>query len=244
MPETNILRMKIMQNIKRIIGTTFVLFALIFHVQLSAWDGCYSDPCCDYADSCCDDSGFYFGTQVGYVNTHWNNIDQNAFALSEIVVKKDYGAGVRPFLGYAVNKYFALELGWTYLNRATIDRWNAFDFHNVHLTHIENMAYDVSMRLSVPLFCNAGLFTRLGLAYLVSNHSIKWRANSLQDIDATPFRHNPSTYNVTFGFGAYYDLPCNLRAEIAWTRYEGYNETTDNYQPSPDFYSIGLSYKL
>lgn len=224
-----------MTRTKRIIISMFGLLALcLSHTAYS------EECCCEASDEC----GFYFGAQLGYVQTHWSNIDQNAFALSEIIVKRDDGYGVRAFIGYEWNEYVAFELGGTYLNRATFDRWTALDFFNVPLTHIQNWAYDASLRLSLPIWDNAGLFTRVGLSYLVSNDSIKWRANSLQDVKAEPFHHNPSTYNVTFGFGAYYELTCNLRAEISWMRFGGNTETTDNYQPSPDFFSFGLSYRL
>jgi len=141
------------------------------------------------------DSGFYVGLQAGYVDTHWGDIDQNAFRNSDVVVERENGGGVRPYIGYATNKYFAVELGWTYLNSAKFSRWNALDFKNVPLTTIDTWAIDLSMRLSLPLRSDAGLFTRVGVAYLVSHDSIKWRANALTPTGAVSIKHDPAVDN-------------------------------------------------
>lgn len=225
-----------MINAKRIISSAVGLASLVLAASSFA-GGPDIAPAPSY-------SGFVIGVEGGYVNTNWDNIDQNAFRTSDIVVTKDYGAGVRPWLGYAINQYFGLEFGWTYLNKAKFDRWNALGFNNVRLTNIDNWAWDLSMRLTVPIFGDAGLFTRVGISYLVSEHSIKWRQNSLQPITTVPVFHTPAVCDITFGLGAYYDFTTHFRGEVSWTRFGGNTQMTDNYQPSPDFYSVGLSYRF
>jgi opacity protein-like surface antigen len=225
-----------MTNAKRILGSAVGLASLIFAASTFA-----GGPDLPAAPTY---SGFVIGVEGGYVNTNWDNIDQNAFRTSDILVRKDYGAGVRPWVGYAFNQYFGLEFGWTYLSEAKFDRWNAFAFNNVPLTNIDNWAWDLSMRLTVPIFGDAGLFTRVGISYLVSDNSIKWRQNLLQAITTAPILHKPAVCDVTLGLGAYYDLTSHLRAEVSWTRFGGNTQTTDNYQPSPDFYALGLSYRF
>lgn len=225
-----------MTNAKRIFGSAVGLASLIFAASSFA-GGPELPPAPVY-------SGFVVGVEGGFVNTNWDNIDQNAFRTSDIVVNRDYGAGVRPWLGYDFNRYFGLEFGWTYLNEAKFDRWNSVGFTNIPLTNIDNWAWDLSVRLTAPILGDAGLFARTGISYLVSDHSIKWRQNLLQPITTAPVFHEPAFCDVTFGFGAYYDFTPHFRAEVSWTRFGGNTQTTDNYQPSPDFYSVGLSYRF
>jgi OOP family OmpA-OmpF porin len=201
------------------------------------------------ASSCCcgaDDysSGFYFGGQVGYVNTNWRNIDQNAVDNFQIVVKKDYGVGLRPFVGYQLNQNIAFEFGWTYLNKAKMDRFQQNEFQDTSLATIRTQAFDASVRLSIPVCCNAGIFTRVGLSYLHSHGSVRWRALDIEASNSNALKFSPSTYNVVFGLGAYYEFACKLRAEVSWMRFGGFTSVDDNYQPSPDFYSVGLAYRL
>jgi hypothetical protein len=191
-----------------------------------------------------NESGFIIGVQGGYVATNWSNINQNAFANELVVVRRDTSAGARPYIGYMVNKYLAGELGYTYLGQAAISRWNTFDHENLPETKINNWAIDASVRLSAPVYNNAGLFATFGAAYLAADHSLRWQAHALEGIDTHPHRQNVVTYQTTFGFGAYKDIDCHCRVEILWKHFEGQSFTNDTYQPAPDFYAVGFVYRI
>lgn len=200
-----------------------------------------------------DGSGFIIGAQVGYVETNWGDIDHNAFTNYALRVGKDTNVGVRPYVGYAINRFFALELGWTYLGNARIYNFNQLQPTDyTKLTTIKNSAYDVSINFNAPINDCYGVFGRLGVAYLISNHSLNWRTVPfvipinqfpLQP-NQIPTRRNSTNYNVTFGAGVYYNFTPKARMEIAWTRFEGNSSMDDSYQPNSNFFSLGASYRL
>jgi opacity protein-like surface antigen len=216
---------------KKIVTLVVGLMASVLNLQ--------ADDC-----GCCDKSGLYAGVQMGYVETNWDDIDQNAFAKTQIVWEHDNNYGVRPFVGYAYDEHFAFEIGYTYLNTVSFSRWDLDHINNTHLTKIDNYAIDMCLRLSLPLSCNLGVYTKVGASYVVSLHSIKWRANSVQSIDEPPLKHNPSYYGYMFGAGFYYDLTNKIRLDVSWTVFEGQSSMTDSFQPSPEFYALGISYRI
>ncbi|MDQ2994743.1 MAG: outer membrane beta-barrel protein [Pseudomonadota bacterium] len=188
--------------------------------------------------------GFIIGIEAGYVNTNWSNINQNAFAANQYVIQNDYNAGGRVYAGYVTNKYVAYELGYTYLGNVDVNRWDGFSRETRPLTRIDNWALDAVIRLSAPIYGNAGLFATFGAAYLVSDDTVRWNANQVQQFSDPVNLQHVASYQATFGFGAYRDIDCHMRVEIFWKHFEGSSTTDDQYQPSPDFYAVGFVYRI
>jgi hypothetical protein len=216
----------------------FLLGMVIFVANLQATD------CCTEECNCNDRIGIYFGLAPGYAQTCWDNIDRNAFSEADIVYEKQDNFGIRAFGGYEFNETISFELGCTYLNKVKFSRWNEIGISNFPLTTIENYAVDFCMRVNVPLCCNLGMFTRIGVSYLISVHSIKWRLDELSFPDNEPIRHSPAAWNLMFGFGLYYNLTSCIQLEASWTRFEGHPSTDDLYQPNPNFYAFGIAYRF
>lgn len=151
---------------------------------------------------------------------------------------------MRPYLGYAQSQYLAFELGYTFLGSADIARWNPYGFDNFPQTKIRNWAIDLSVRLSAPIFANAGLFATIGEAYLISDNTLRWQSDTILPNRAIPNTQHVSSYHPVYGFGAYANITCKTRVEILWKHYEGSTVTNDAYQPSPEFYAVGLVYRL
>ena len=227
-----------MMNKKVLFSSMIALATLGFSVMSSA-GGIKTPPA-----SVDDGSGVLFGVQLGYVDNHWDEIHHDVFTNFAIDVHNHANVGGRTYIGYAFNRYFASELGWTYLGKSDIHRFELVVPEHRKLTTIDNYAYDFTTQFNAPIDDTLGVFGRVGINYLVSAHSLNWRTIPFIPITQDPDRRHTTNLNVTFGAGAYYNvLPC-LRLELAWTRFEGNGKMDDDFQPNPDFFSFGVSYRL
>ncbi|HVV68138.1 MAG TPA: outer membrane beta-barrel protein [Gammaproteobacteria bacterium] len=166
------------------------------------------------------DSGFIIGLQAGYADTHWDNIDN-------LVPNLDGdGFAARGYLGYAFNKYFAVESGYTYLPKATGD-------DGVSIT---NYAIDLLGKISWAVTPGLSIYAKAGGSYLHSN------------ID-TNIKNAPNGSNghigPAYGVGASYEIIPNLAIGLDWERFSGNGKVGDSsYQPQQDAVFLGLSYKF
>src|SRR5262245_7808729 len=73
------------------------------------------------------DSGFVIGAEGGYADTHWDNISVFNPGLDGT------GFAARGYLGYAFNKYFQIESGYTYLPTAKDNAGNSISNYAIDL---------------------------------------------------------------------------------------------------------------
>lgn len=166
------------------------------------------------------DAGFVLGLEGGYADTHWDNINFIGSSIS------DSGFAARAFIGYDFNQYFALENGYVYLPKATVDNFDA---------SISNYAIDLLGKISVPVTSGLRVYAKAGLGYLHSSENSNF------------FNENTvSHFGPAFGVGAGYEIVPNLALNLSWMRYSGNGDLNDNgnYQPNPDVVLFGLSYKI
>jgi len=175
-----------------------------------------------------DAAGIYLGVQGGYALTHWDNIEP-LFAPGSSIDDGDGFAG-RAYMGYAFNKYFAVEGGWTYLPSVDVN------VAGMKVTSIDNWAVDLVAKLMVPFDDQFGLFTTIGGNYFRSDDSLMFFT--------TGAVHDTENFNVTYGGGAYYNITPNFSLDVAWKRFDGHPRITDDYQPNPDLFTIGVAYKF
>lgn len=102
----------------------------------------------DYNNS---DSGIYIGGQVGYADTHWNEIIGPFFGSIS-----DSGIGGRVFAGYDFNQYIALESGFFYTPKPQDSN---------------TYAGDLVGKITVPVTNQIGLFAKAGAGYLKTSFS-------------------------------------------------------------------------
>lgn len=196
------------------------------------------------------DTGVYLGIQGGFGMTNWKNLD-GVFTSSRTVggvlvtnttttkVGRDNGFVGRVFLGYDINRYFALEAGYSYFfNKPTFDTTATIAAQGVTATNTTSGKIkrthniDVMGKIKVPVVDNFDLYAKLGVNYLMTK----------------PDSGNMSStnnFNVAFGAGADYYITPNIIANVEWLRFNGKAKVTDSkYQPNTDAFLIGLRYKF
>ncbi len=172
------------------------------------------------------DTGIYLGLQAGFGLTNWKNL-----AFGSITANKDSGFVGRVFTGYDINRYFAVETGYSrFFNVAKLA------LANVARVEYKTQAIDAYFKGKLPVVEGFDLYAKLGAGYLMSKQSAV-------AADSTNQKNN--NVNVAFGAGADYYVTPNVIANIEWTRIEGYEKSSDNkYIPHVDAFVIGLRYKF
>lgn len=172
------------------------------------------------------DAGFVIGLEGGYADTHWDNLESNAVSVSGT------GFAGRAFLGYDFNQYFGVETGYIYLPTAEFRGKDGTPFANM-AEDINNYAFDLLGKISIPVTSGLKLYAKAGVGYLHSG-------TALFNDDST------SHVGPAFGVGAGYEVVPNLTINLSWMRYSGDGKLNGNgnYQPNPDAVLLGLSYKF
>lgn len=180
-------------------------------------------PIATLAPSYPSDQGFVLGVQGGYADTHWDNLNVNGLTFSGT------GFAARVYGGYDINRFFGMELGWTYLPTAS-DNFG---------DDITNYAVDLLAKLSLPVSNGFSIHAKAGGSYLVSNAD-----SSIAALVGTT-SVGGSHFGPAFGVGAAYEVIPNLAIGLDWMRYSGNGQVfSGSYQPSPDAVFLGLSYKF
>lgn len=177
----------------------------------------------------------YVGGQLGYGDTHWNNISgiANDSFLGNSVNISDDGLAAGAYAGYDINQYFAVEGGYVYFPRTKVTTNSVVSvippqsFSDT--ASLDTYGLDAVGKITVPVVCNLGVFAKAGVGYL---HT------SSNDFGST------GNVNLVYGFGAQYQVVQNLFADVSFTRFNGDSKFNDHYQPDADLYAAGLSYKF
>lgn len=170
------------------------------------------------------DTGVYVGINGGWGFTNWRNV-QSVYGH----VTKDNGVVGRAFFGYNINRYFALEAGYSYFaNKVKITGYP---------NEIKTNAFDLYGKGSLPLVDSVDLYAKLGAGYLMSNNA---------PIASNTTQQNNKGINVAFGAGIDYSITPNVIANAEWSRINGYPTVAlnNNYQPNTDAFLIGVRYKF
>lgn len=192
----------------------------------------------------CSDAGVYLGIEGGYEQTNWKNLDGYVYVdrifhdLDQMSVDHDSGLVGRGFIGYDINKYFAIEGGFTQFNTK---RTNIKEEDGT-LFSVRTQALDLEFKLKGPITDEFSIYGKLGVDYLMSNIS------AIKSINM-PNRNN---FNVLFGAGADYCITPNIIANVEWMRYngnpklniDGNNYFANNYAPYADAFMIGIRYRF
>lgn len=194
------------------------------------------------------DSFWYIGGQLGFAQSHWDSFLTNG-EHSKVGKKDDFGARVH--VGYQWNQYFAGEFGYTYLpSSVNVEVFNTPANAYDNYSKIKNWAFDLSGKVMAPLFDQFGLFTRLGISYLVSDVR-----DPLYTAYAGALKSKIRNFNATVGAGAYYDYSDKLRFTGEWQRFYGNSKAfgatatqmasgRNDRQPFMDLYTLGVSLRL
>ncbi|MEI8055563.1 MAG: outer membrane beta-barrel protein [bacterium] len=183
------------------------------------------------------DTGVYVGIEGGFGITNWKTWETDASSSDK--VSKDNGFAGRAFVGYDINRYFALETGYSYFsNKAVIKTSGGVE----QTSGIKTQVIDLYGKIKAPVVDSFDLYAKLGACYLMSNIQ-KLTSGSTA---ATLYKNegNVKNFNVAFGAGADYAITPNVIANVEWLRNAGHYKSDDKYQPNTDAFMLGLRYKF
>lgn len=175
-------------------------------------------------------AGFVLGAQAGYADTHWDNLNEslNAFGQTFTTELDSKGFAGRLFAGYDFNHYFGAELGYIYLPKVDVK------INGDKVGDIKNYAVDLLGKLNAPIANGFSVYAKAGVAYLKSSAN----DNADDNLDST------SHVGPAFGVGLAYQITPQFSADLSWTRYSGEGKLQGDYQPNPDVFLVGVSYKF
>lgn len=179
----------------------------------------------------------YFGYQGGYAANHWNNITVVFDQIAEYP-GQDYGFADRFYIGYGYH-FFAIEAGYEHFPdsvfHTTVTDVGSFD------STIGNYGLDFVVKLTVPFWHRFGVYAKTGVGYVNSTfYNIFVNSNG-----TTPQSQSHIGPVISTGFNV--ALSRNFTADASWMRFSGQGEAfnpNESFQPGPDIYLIGLTYKI
>ena len=174
--------------------------------------------------------GGYFGLMVGQSNLNGQNQTVVVDPTTTISVKpQGSGVGSRLFGGYNMNKYSALEAGFTY--------YSSMNYKTTIVTNnLKTRAGSFELLLKGMLpFWDSGfdIFAKLGGAYFYTKTSGNVNGVSTQSQTSSVFRPAVS-------LGVSYDLTQNWVADLSYSSIRYSNSQIKN----PSFIALGISYHL
>jgi len=179
------------------------------------------------------DAGVYMGLSGGFGMLNLQNTEGSvARGYTLANTYGDHGFVSRVFVGYDINKYFALESGYSYF---FADPYGDFINSKGRVNRITTSNYmniDLYGKGKLPLINNFDLYAKLGANLLVSR------------VDNFGV-NNKNNINMSFGAGVDYRITSKVTANCEWLRFNG-NAKINNiyYQPNADVFLLGLRYKF
>jgi opacity protein-like surface antigen len=172
----------------------------------------------------------YVGLQGGDGMTHSDDVEKlGSYLLGYDNISNIDGFAGRVYFGYDFHKNIAIEAGYSYLfNKPSA----IMEESDEHFNLCGNTwAIDLMGVVKINIVEAFGLFTKLGINYLQTNHGD-------QDFDEV---HN---FNVAYGAGFFYDITKNISVDVSWLRYNGNEKFSVDYQPHVDNFTVGVRYKF
>jgi len=187
------------------------------------------------------DAGFYMGLSGGFDMTNDQNQENLIIPCGCRVIDAhgDHGFASRVFVGYDINRYFAVESGYSYFfNDVTMDRVSEKGmFYEVDASN--HMVFDLYGKGKLPLIKNFDLYAKLGA------NLYKTCMNTRMSTGMSSSPDNKNNVNISFGAGADYYIRSNVIANFEWLRVNSNARASDTqYQPNADVFLLGLRYKL
>lgn len=180
--------------------------------------------------------GFYLGLQLGEADANYSNSSSglNDFygysSLPGASVDNQEFAG-RAYLGYQFNKFFATELGYSYLGN--------YEFNNIFAisgasAELRQQAGDLTAKVMLPVTKQFNVFALGGLAYVyASPNNISSTAGFLGVQDGS----GEGAFTATYGLGAGYDFNDHWGLDATWRRFNSSGDIENT-----DLFTLGAAF--
>lgn len=189
----------------------------------------------------------------GQVNNSWahdntltvTNIDKTG-VNANVALKDNMGVGAGLGLGYAFNRYFALETGYRYLSHLTAVAHTTNTTPQLTASDQASMSVaDILMRLTIPMD-RFFVYAKGGAAYAM----LKNRNNLTVAAGGTSMTFNGALPNISenvwrpeAGLGLGYALSEHVTAEVSYSRIFGLGQLLGSkYIPDVSTLGLGVSY--
>lgn len=211
--------------------------------------------------------GMVVGLQAGYGMSGWEN-----FSVGPLNTNSNNALTGRVYLGWDFYPNFGIELGYMrFLGKAKInlpnitfvdEKWGDYSFSATDaISKITTQSIDLIGKAKWALNDMFGIYAKAGVAYLMSSGLQNSKAQYVYvDTDTrdttsgsfNEFSNNSfNKFTLVYGLGVSYNITSNLVADLSWLQYLGDSSTKCNsigeftkYQPSVNFFALGLSYKF
>lgn len=175
--------------------------------------------------------GIYLGLSTGAVKLSDNTVQVQTFGKATTPATPDKNQwGARGFLGYKINDYAALEVGFSYIS---IIRYSTKGVNTCKPVNVRNRNGDVSGKLTYTMG-PLNVFARAGVAisYVLTSGAFHIPP------DGDCGKHETDHwYRPVYGVGVGYDLSPNWVVDVNWIRYQ-----TGNVLKNVNLFSIGIAY--
>lgn len=183
--------------------------------------------------------GVVIGLQAGYDISGWQNAFNSNVPWSPSVNKSNGFAG-RVFLGWDFHPNFSVELGYFRPFNKPVGNFD----DSTSIQYTMNVV-DLMGKIKVPLGDMFDIYAKAGVDYVMT----KMAPSATTGTAGTYSNTTVNNFNVAYGLGLDYTIIPNLVADISWTQYNANNKKdivsdAPKYQPSMNFFALGLSYKF
>ena len=176
------------------------------------------------------DAGFYLGASIGQSRAKDFCDDSGGFSCD------DKDTAWKLLGGYQFNRHLAVEAGYTDLGEVGVS--GVLSGVSVRGT-VEVTAFELMGVGSIPLMDRFSLYGKLGLYHAETKQNV---TGSLGTVTVTDNEKEKNT-DLTFAFGARFDITRNLGVRAEWQRYldVGGGEIGED---DVDVLSVGLLYRF
>lgn len=177
-------------------------------------------------------SGLYAGIEAGPV---YNALNATNNVVNDHVFKiEDRQLASRLFLGYDMNKFWGIELGYLATTNLTLNDIKQKDFKQFK---IKEQIGDVSLKGSFYMGNDFFIYGKGGVAYVAMKYN------------QSPEGYTNKNFELLYGAGIGYNVTDHFTIDVSGTRYNGRNNSAlhlvnQNWKPTLDFLALSVSYKI
>jgi OmpA-OmpF porin, OOP family len=184
---------------------------------------------------------WYVGGSVGVSNTSLNESSLRLTGVAtQALSKNESDTGTKAWVGYQLNKNFAIEGG--YVNLGQFSASNTYTGPNGTLTaKIKTDGWNLAVLGMLPLGSNMSMFAKLG-AYMSTTSGTSSGTGTLPP-GAIASVSNSET-NVMYGFGLDYNLSKSWVVRGELESFQDLRPSSTANKGNVSLYSLGVNYKF